>query len=481
MKYSKKASSSTKRYMHLTNYSVNKHSKHFIKNTGAENSGIGSKWSIRALRAYLAKEGIDDEKVWANIEGLVIKTLMAVEPDVLIRSKQYGITRNNCFEVMGFDVLLDHSLKPWLLEVNTSPSLSSSSPLDKYIKTQLMTDAMHCCGVPPVDGKKELERSNKKARKLGSVREKGPSASEIQKLRLMGDKLDPDMISKYDLLVLRETYQEQQRCGHFKPIYPTADNCQKYDHLFRCNRYNNLLLRKFERMSKREQMKILTTTKTVGNIKSLLQRSRAKRVYPGLLSPGTPNRVSRLSVSADVKRRQPTPSPKYSKIVSMYASNFSNKREKTRSVASSGQSTPTRSGGNSPAVGAIKLQINVPMIDLSTENIPLSGRSDARVFSATRARTSYSQSPRGIFLRKNESKYDNSARVKTRTTNYYYSNGNFGMDVRTKSSARGSARRQHSARGSSRGGGFAYTAKKPPRYQKGHINMVQVHSLLKRT
>ena len=51
-----------------------------------------------------------------------------------------------CFEVFGFDVLLDAHLKPWLLEVNVSPSLSSSSPLDKNIKNKLMSDSFHIVG-----------------------------------------------------------------------------------------------------------------------------------------------------------------------------------------------------------------------------------------------------------------------------------------------------------------------------------------------
>lgn len=39
-----------------------------------------------------------------------------------------------CFEILGFDILIDRKLKPWLLEVNHSPSFSTDSPLDRRIK-----------------------------------------------------------------------------------------------------------------------------------------------------------------------------------------------------------------------------------------------------------------------------------------------------------------------------------------------------------
>lgn len=39
-----------------------------------------------------------------------------------------------CYELFGFDVMMDKALKPWLLEVNISPSLMGSSPLDRKIK-----------------------------------------------------------------------------------------------------------------------------------------------------------------------------------------------------------------------------------------------------------------------------------------------------------------------------------------------------------
>ena len=49
-------------------------------------------------------------------------------------------TKGNCFELLGFDVLIDSDLKPWLLEVNLSPSLACDSPLDLKIKHSLFVD-----------------------------------------------------------------------------------------------------------------------------------------------------------------------------------------------------------------------------------------------------------------------------------------------------------------------------------------------------
>lgn len=41
---------------------------------------------------------------------------------------------NMCFEVLGMDVILDSKLKPYLLEVNHSPSFTTDTPLDATIK-----------------------------------------------------------------------------------------------------------------------------------------------------------------------------------------------------------------------------------------------------------------------------------------------------------------------------------------------------------
>ena len=46
-----------------------------------------------------------------------------------MHSVERVITNNpNCFEVYGFDVMLDNDLKPWLFEVNASPSMTATTP-----------------------------------------------------------------------------------------------------------------------------------------------------------------------------------------------------------------------------------------------------------------------------------------------------------------------------------------------------------------
>ena len=44
---------STNKFMHLTNYSVNKKSSNFVKNKDATEDNVGHKWSLSALFKFL--------------------------------------------------------------------------------------------------------------------------------------------------------------------------------------------------------------------------------------------------------------------------------------------------------------------------------------------------------------------------------------------------------------------------------------------
>lgn len=54
-------------------------------------------------------------------------------------------------ELFGFDILIDDTLKPWLLEVNLTPSLGCDSPLDVRLKSALIADLLTLVGLAAVD------------------------------------------------------------------------------------------------------------------------------------------------------------------------------------------------------------------------------------------------------------------------------------------------------------------------------------------
>lgn len=153
--YSTSKTSLKQRFVHLTNFSVNKKSEAYVKNVGTDTtqqSAVESKLSLTQLRQEYEKIGINYEEVMERVKDVCIKTILASENPIV---NCMGATRNKngCFEVFGFDVIIDSSFKPWILEVNVCPSLSSSSPMDKYVKTLLLSDCFYLLGIKPFDRK----------------------------------------------------------------------------------------------------------------------------------------------------------------------------------------------------------------------------------------------------------------------------------------------------------------------------------------
>ena len=88
MKYTNKIDKIDEKLIHLTNFSINKNGENYVYNEEAEDDGIGSKWSLSALKRKFAKLNLDYEELINNIKDLIIKTLIAVQPHILSKLKK---------------------------------------------------------------------------------------------------------------------------------------------------------------------------------------------------------------------------------------------------------------------------------------------------------------------------------------------------------------------------------------------------------
>jgi len=52
-----------------------------------------------------------------------------------------------CFEILGFDILIDQKIKPWLIEINHAPSFETGTCLDFKIKKDVIADTIDLLGM----------------------------------------------------------------------------------------------------------------------------------------------------------------------------------------------------------------------------------------------------------------------------------------------------------------------------------------------
>ncbi|KAM3618118.1 uncharacterized protein V6R79_015895 [Siganus canaliculatus] len=118
------------KYMHLTNVAVQKTAPDYDPQKGC-------KWQMQQLRRYLsAKHGREVvETLFKEMDNIFVRSLLSVQK-VIINDK-------HCFELYGYDILLDQNLKPWLIEVNASPSHTPSSQEDYEMKCRLLDDTLN--------------------------------------------------------------------------------------------------------------------------------------------------------------------------------------------------------------------------------------------------------------------------------------------------------------------------------------------------
>ncbi len=276
VKYEENCGDLANNFVHLTNYSINKHSEGYkdpVDREDADNcDSTSSKLALVSFYRKLAKDGVNIDILWRNIEDLVIKTLLSIEMQVTTAVEMFVPHPNNCFELFGFDVLIDCDLRPWLLEVNFSPSLACDTDFDLGVKSAVLSDLFNMVGLRPRDNddiasmkssrgglpygkvavKKKGPTVRRKKDQNGIARETkdggGASSSRSAqsnsgfhaKVSLVEQKFGRKLTTE-EMRVIRVMDDEVSQAGGFKRIFPAQNSCTMYRNFFESERPLNTL------------------------------------------------------------------------------------------------------------------------------------------------------------------------------------------------------------------------------------------------
>ncbi|XP_014672909.1 PREDICTED: tubulin polyglutamylase TTLL4-like [Priapulus caudatus] len=266
-KYTPSVDSIKNKFIHLTNYSINKNHAGYTYNDD-HGACSGHKWSLVTLWKYMKDQDINTNVIWENIKEIVIKTIISSESGLNSLIRGNVRSRYSCHELFGFDIILDEKLKPWVIEVNISPSLHSSSPLDVKIKAPMACDLFRLAGyrIPesplalngeyvtsPTGGRvvsvhHTLYNNNLSAdEKAKHIYYTNKSLEKVRQVSIL------DVLTPADVRALVEMEDERSRRGAFHCLYPTVET-HVYSQFFEQPRYFNLLLdgwlRKYENNGK---------------------------------------------------------------------------------------------------------------------------------------------------------------------------------------------------------------------------------------
>ncbi|CAD5216442.1 unnamed protein product [Bursaphelenchus okinawaensis] len=243
-------------YMHLTNFSINK----FAEKNGVTNGAVELKWKLSRFWKFVKDNGRDPEELWGKIRDVSVRAVISCVESI---RKQQNVYCQYPFlnrELFGMDILIDSDYKPWILEMNISPSMQAATSEDVVVKAPLIADLMNMWRMEFVAGN-DVEELDLSYRSKPLIEHKTKihfyKESEMMEFYHKTGKISPCILTELtdaDLRILIEFEEEFNLRGEFDLIYPHENTIATY---LKCNEptYATLLLTAWICLSTEERAK----------------------------------------------------------------------------------------------------------------------------------------------------------------------------------------------------------------------------------
>lgn len=121
------------KFVHITNYSLQKHNNNF------EKFEVGNEVSFKDFQNCLDTV-YKDSKI--NIKNDIIPQMVDIIKltALSVKDKLNKKDRQFCYLLLGYDFMIDTNFKVWLIEINKNPGLVESSPVINSLVPRLLDD-----------------------------------------------------------------------------------------------------------------------------------------------------------------------------------------------------------------------------------------------------------------------------------------------------------------------------------------------------
>ncbi|KAF0981286.1 hypothetical protein FDP41_012546 [Naegleria fowleri] len=138
-------------FMHITNNSVNDKKNKVQNETIIENFGFFSNMYLSDLKDYFLQH--EWKELWCRLDELVLQSIHSTILNPEKQDELFHSCRHRCFQLYGYDILIDETIHPHLLEVNLMPDLAGvnqSLVLSKNygLKAKMLANALNLVSIP---------------------------------------------------------------------------------------------------------------------------------------------------------------------------------------------------------------------------------------------------------------------------------------------------------------------------------------------